>query len=403
MPRARIGAVVDRDVDVLVVGAGPTGSTAARFAARAGARTLLLEKRPEIGTPVRCGEGIGRTWLEEVGVSPTAEFVAHEISGLRVFAPDGSHLTVPELGGGKGGYVVERDLLDRALAKEAARAGAEILVRATATGLLNEDGAVTGVRCEHWSETFDIRASVVIGADGFESQVGRWAGLTTHLRTRDLVPCLQYTLAGSEGEPEFSDFYLGSMAPGGYVWVFWKGQDVVNVGLGASLAKLKDRAEVKAYLDRFVADHPNLAKGEVIEEVAGGVSTSLPVERSVADGLLLAGDAARLIDPLTGAGIQNGLISGRLAGETAAQGARDGDASSKALMAYERAWRARLEEELARHYLIKEGLQRLSDDTISHSIRALANENLTGITAAKAVEILRSKCPEVLAAFPGLA
>ncbi len=393
---------MERQFDVLVVGAGPTGSTAARFAAEAGARTLLLEKRPEIGTPVRCGEGIGRTWLEEVGLRPDAEYLAHEISGLRVFAPDGGHLTVPDLGGGKGGFVVERDLFDRALAKEAAKSGTEILIRATVVGLLKDDGRVVGARCEHWGETFDVHASVVVGADGFESQVGRWAGLTTHLRTRDLVPCLQYTLAGARGESEYSDFYLGSMAPGGYAWIFWKGPDVVNVGLGASLAKLKDRAEVKAYLDRFVAAQPSLARAEVIEEVAGGVSTSLPVERSVADGLILAGDAARLIDPLTGAGIQNGLISGKLAGETAARAAKEGDASAKALMDYERGWRGRLDEELARHYLIKEGLQKLPDTTINAAIHALAGEDLRGITAARVLDLLRTKCPELLAAFPGL-
>ena len=394
---------MDREVDVLVIGAGPTGSTAARYAARAGARTLLLEKRPEIGTPVRCGEGIGRTWLASVDLAPEASFVAREVAGLRVFAPDGSHLMVPELGGGKGGFVVERDLLDRFLAREAARAGAEILIRATATGLRFEEGRVVGARCQHWGETFEVRASVVIGADGFESQVGRWAGLTTHLRTRDLVPCLQYTLAGVEGESEYSDVHLGSQAPGGYAWVFWKAPDVANVGLGASLAHLTSRAEVKGYLDRFVRRHANLAKGQVIEEVAGGVSTSLPIERSVTDGLVLAGDAARLIDPLTGAGIQNGLVSGRLAGETAAKAVAAGDASAKSLLAYECAWRARLEEELARHYLIKEGLQTLDDATISRAIRALASEDLRGIRATRVLELLREKCPEVLAAFPGLA
>ncbi len=390
------------DVDVLVIGGGPTGSTAARFAAAGGARTLMIEKRQEIGTPVRCGEGIGQGWLEAVGLSPDKAFVAHAIDALRVVAPDGTTLMVPGAGGGKGGYVVERDLFDRYLAKEASRAGAEIAIKTSALGLLSERGRIAGAVCEHMGETFEIRAQVVIGADGFESQVGRWAGLQPPLRTRDVASCLQYTLVGAEGDPRFSDVHLGSAAPGGYAWVFWKGADVANVGLGIPLSRLKDRAEVKAYLDAFVRHQPGLARGEVIEEVAGGITSCLPAERSVTAGLLLAGDAARLVDPLTGAGIENGLLSGRLAGETAARAVREGDASETALMAYDRAWRSRLEEPLARHYLVKEALQKVEDATIDTILGAIVEANPQPLTVGTILDVMRQRCPETLAAFEKL-
>src|SRR5436190_23283890 len=188
-------AEMDRDVDVLVVGAGPTGSTAAKYAALGGADVLLIEKRSEIGTPVRCGEGVAKRWLEEIGLSPSKEFVCHEVDGARVIAPDGSALVVDETrAGNECGYVLERALFDRYLAKEAAKAGREIRIKTSAVGLLREDGHVVGARCEHMADTLDVRAPIVIGADGFESQVGRWAGLETHLRTRDIDACLQYTL-----------------------------------------------------------------------------------------------------------------------------------------------------------------------------------------------------------------
>ncbi len=393
---------MDLDVDVLVVGAGPTGSTAARYAALGGARTLLLEKRQEIGTPVRCGEGIGRNWLEAVDLAPDRAFVAHEIEASRIFAPDGTSITVSGYAGAKGGYVVERDLFDRALAKEAAKAGAEIRIKTSAVGLIADEGGVRGAVCEHMGERTDVHASVVIAADGFESQVARWAGLTTPLRARDVASCLQVTLAGLRGEPRFSDLFLGSEAPGGYAWVFWKAEDTANVGLGVPLSRLQDRAEVKRYLDAFIARRPELARGEVIEEVAGGVSTSLPVERSVAPGLLLAGDAARLIDPLTGAGIQNGLLSGRLAGETAVRAVRAKDASAGFLAAYDRAWRSRLEEDLARHYLVKEGLQKLDDGTINAAFRAIVEADPHPLNAKTALEAIRARAPDALRAFDGL-
>ena len=389
-------------MDVLVIGAGPTGSTAARFAAAGGARTLLIEKRQEIGTPVRCGEGIGAGRLEAVGLEPRPAFVAHAIDAVRVFSPDGGCLTVPSVGGGQGGDGVERDLFDRALAKEASRAGAEIALKTSALGLLTEGGRAVGATCEHMGEACDVRAKVVVAADGFESQVGRWAGLQPPLRTRDVASCLQYTIAGAEGDARYSDVHLGSAAPGGYAWVFWKGHDVVNVGLGIPLSRLRDRAEVKVYLDAFVARHPGLAKGEVIEEVAGGVTSGLPVDRSVADGLLLAGDAARLIDPLTGAGIQNGLLSGRLAGETAARAVQEGDASAAALMAYDRAWRSRMEEELARHYLVKEALQKIDDATVNTILHAVVDADPRPLTVRTILDALRARCPETLAAFEKL-
>lgn len=393
---------MDREADVLVVGAGPTGSTAAKYAARGGAGTLLIEKRSEVGTPVRCGEGVAKRWLEEIGLSPSSEFICHEVDGARIIAPDGTTLLVDETAAGnETGFVLERDQFDRHLAKEAAVAGAEILIRTSAVGLLREDGRVVGARCEHMGETFDVHADVVIGADGFESQVGRWAGLETHLRARDIDACLQYTLVGVAGDPRYNDIYLGSVAPGGYAWTFWKAPDVANVGIGVNLSKVRDRAEAKRYLDELIARTPALAKGEPIEEVAGAVSVSLPLERTTAPGVLLAGDAARLIDPLTGGGILNGCISGKYAGEAAAEAARTGDMDGP-LRTYENQWRGRLEEELSRHYVIKERLIRLDDETINKAIGSVAKANVPRVTASTVLDAIRTHHPEILGVFEGL-
>jgi digeranylgeranylglycerophospholipid reductase len=394
---------MDREVDVLVVGAGPTGSTAAKYAAQGGADVLLIEKRSEIGTPVRCGEGVAKRWLEEIGLEPSREFICHEVDGARVIAPDGTTLVVDETrAGNECGYVLERDQFDRRLAKDAAKAGAEIQIKTSAVALLHDDGAVIGARIEHMAETFDVRAKIVIGADGFESQVGRWAGLETHLRTRDIDACLQYTMVGVSGNPRLNDVYLGSCAPGGYAWVFWKGADLANVGIGVNLSKIHDRAEAKRYLDALINRTPSLAKAEVIEEVAGAVSVSMPLEKTVAPGVILAGDAARLIDPLTGGGILNGCLSGKLAGEAAATAVAAGDASLEGLLPYERRWRGRLEEELARHYLIKERLLRLDDETVNRAIRAIVDAKVDRVTGVAVLAAIRAREPGLLAVFEGL-
>ena len=388
------------EVDVLVVGAGPAGSTAARHAAMGGARTLLIEKRSEIGTPVRCGEGVAKRWLDEVGLEPSKAFIAHEVDGAKVVAPDGTVLVVDEArAGNECGYILERDLFDRHLAKLAAKAGAEIRIRTTAVALLQEDGRVVGARLEGMGRTFDVRAKVVIGADGIESQVGRWAGLERPLKTRDIDACLQYTLVGVTGDPKLNEFYLGSWAPGGYAWVFWKDTDTANVGLGVNLSKLRDKAETKTYLDRFIAAHPHLATGETLEEVAGMVTVSLPLERTGMPGLLLVGDAARMIDPVTGGGILNGCLSGKYAGELAANGARDGETGSEMVSTYERTWRARLEESLYRNYLIKEKLLTMEDELINRIIRAIADVGLERVSTHEILAALRKKHTELVAEF----
>jgi len=114
------------------------------------------------------------------------------------------------------------------------------------------------------------------------------------------------------------------------------------------------------------------------------------------------GDAARLVDPLSGAGIRNALLSGMYAGQAAAQAVEAGDISEAALDAYERRWRARLEEELARHYLIKEALQVLDDTSVSTIVRAMAEARPARLDVKTALSIMAEKCPEVLGSFRAL-
>lgn len=352
---------------------------------------------------MRCGEGVAKSWLKEIDVQPSKAFIANSLDRARVIAPDGSSFTVDErLAGNEVGYVLERDLFDRHLAKLAAQAGADIRVHCAATELLREGDRVVGAKCIHMGEELEVRAPLVIGADGFESQVGRWAGLSTHLKARDIEACLQYTLVGIEGDPTTAEFYLGSCAPGGYAWVFWKGPGIANVGLGANLSRLKDKAEVKGLLDRFIAANPRFARGRILEEVAGAVSVSPPLEKTVADGLLLVGDAARLIDPVTGGGILNACLSGKYAGEVAASAVAAKDFTVKFLEEYERRWRGRLDEGLHRNYLLKERLLKLDDATISLLIRALSEFDLGRVTVVDVLQGLQKNHPELLAHFSGL-
>ncbi len=392
--------VDDLRTDVLVIGAGPAGSMTAKWAAKHGAEVLLIEKRQEIGSPVRCGEGMSKDWFPEVGITPSPHWINVEVEGARIFSPSEKVFEINEkYAGNEVGFVVERDGFDKQLAIDAANAGAEVLLKTAALSVLKENGKVVGVKAKRFGEPFEIRAKVTIGADGFESQVGRWAGIPTNIAMRDMDTCLQYRMTRVDCDVRYCDFYLGKVAPGGYVWIFPKAEGIANVGIGVQLSKVKGMADPRTYLDAWIANHPGYAKGKKIDMVGGGVSISPPLKQTVGDGIMLVGDAARMIDPLTGGGIANGCIAGKICGEVAAKAAEQNDASKEVLMAYDKGWRARLEEKLYRNWLAKEKLCTLSDETFDKVIDALQGVKLEKLSVHNILRAVRDKYPEITKEF----
>ena len=305
--------------DVVVVGAGPAGSMTARYAAMHGCDTILIEKRQEIGSPVRCGEGLARHFVEDTKLPYDRKWVAQEVKGAKIFSPNGTELTIEEShAGNEVGIVLERDAFDKAVAKEAAKAGAKIMLKTTATAVLKDDGRIRGVRVKQLEEEFNIEAKCVVAADGYESQVGRWAGFRTLLKAGDVTGTLQYRMTNiGKGHdfPNYCEFWLGTIAPAGYIWVFPKDEVTANVGIGISLDRLHNRQDIKGYLDRWIARDPRMEHAQPLDMVTGGVSTCAPIKKTVGNGIALVGDAARMIDPITGGGIGNGMTAGMFLGK----------------------------------------------------------------------------------------
>ena len=390
----------DLTCDILVVGAGPGGSMAAKWAASKGKDVLVIEKRQEIGSPVRCGEGISKYWLEGVGIRIDKKWIANEVNGIRVFSPKLNHVEVDTtMVNREGGLIIERDQFDKALAIDAAKAGARYMVKTAAVDLIKEENKIAGVKAKHMGENFRIYAKMIIGADGFESQIGRWGGLNTVLRTNDEVSCLQYRMAGIECNPDYTDFYIGSFAPGGYVWVFPKGEGVANVGIGIELKFLKNKGDTKRMLDEFISRMPGLSKGKKIDMVAGAVSVSKPLDSVVRDNMMLVGDAGRMIDPLTGGGIHAACLSGKIAGKIAAESIEGKDYSKEFLQKYERGWRKELEEKMYRNWKAKEKISDINDDTIDDIIQYLSKQNLTSFNIEEIAMHIKKKYPDLVKGF----
>jgi digeranylgeranylglycerophospholipid reductase len=391
------------DYDVVVVGAGPAGSMTAKWAAKGGAKVLMVEKRQEIGSPVRCGEGISKAWLSGVGIKLDRKSVAREVKGARIVAPNGKAFYLSEkMAGNEVGIVIDRVFFDKQLAKDAVKAGSDLMLKASAVKLLRSGEKVVGVRVKSFGQTRDIKAGCVVGADGYESQVGRWAGIDTSLAPRDITSCFQYRLTNIKHEADYCEFVLGSKAPGGYIWVFPKDEETANVGIGMQLTKLKNPADVKKHLDKFIEGDPRLRKGRPLELVSGAVSICAPIDKTIGNGVLLVGDAARQIDPITGGGISNSCKAGKVAGEVLAKAARERNFSEQSLRRYEKGWRDLIEDNLYRNWMAKEKLVTLSDDTFNKIINALNEVGVEKMSTLAILKAIETKHPDLVREFQDL-
>ncbi len=381
--------------DVLVVGAGPAGSMAAKTLAEAGLSVIMLEKRQEIGDPVRCAEAVSKRGLKDL-VEVDPRWIAADLKGSRVFSPDGASIVLSEeQSGGKTGYVLERKIFDRDLAMEAARAGAEIMVKTRAQGLLKRDGKICGVSAIRSGDTFQIEAPLVIGADGIESKVGRWAGIDTTLKPKDISTCAQFLVEDESIDSNYCEFYFGNkIAPGAYAWIFPKGEKVANVGLGVLGSRSSGIGEPLRLLQEFMKSH--LPRGKVVEMDVGGVPVAPQLEAMTTDGVMLVGDAAHQSDPLTGGGIITGMTAGVIAGEVAADAISRGDVKRASLRDYEDRWKEPNGNKLQRHYDLKEFFIRLTDEDLNNLLHSLMNEDTVKMDLRDMLKSLLKLNPKLL-------
>jgi digeranylgeranylglycerophospholipid reductase len=155
----------------------------------------------------------------------------------------------------------------------------------------------------------------------------------------------------------------------------------------------------KKYLDKFIAERPELNCGKPIKEIAGAISCSLPLDQTVDDNILLVGDAARHIDPITGGGIVNGILAGKVAGEVLGEAMEKEDYSKELLMKYDKGWRDMFEEKMIRNWFAKEKLVTLDDEVFDNVLEALQDVDIEHVTTLNILRAVQNKYPELVAEF----
>jgi len=285
--------------DVLILGLGPAGASAAAEAARRGCKVIALDRKLEPGLPVQCAEFVPAMIDADV-----AGYVRQRIDAMETFVEDDAADQQPNFPG----HVLDRAAFDASLVERAARAGSDCrfgrrVVRIAKDGVAYfGDGSV-------------IAARVIVGADGPRSRAGKAIGSvnTEMVETRQITVPLRCAHAAT-------DIFLSADIPGGYGWLFPKGA-TANLGAGVSS---EHRARLKPIVARLHADLRERVGSEVLATTGGAIPVGgmlRPWGRLGKALVLLAGDAAGLANPVTGAGIAAAAHSGRLAGEAAARGA----------------------------------------------------------------------------------
>jgi digeranylgeranylglycerophospholipid reductase len=366
--------MIKKEYDIIVVGAGPAGSVAAQFAARQGVSVLVLEKDRDVGYPVRCAEAINRRTLLEF-IEPDDRWINATITKFAFIAPNGVEAVVDFKS--IQGYVLERRIFDYELAKQASADGAEVITRAYVNDLLfDENGTVSGVKVEYRGEQIEIKSKIVIGADGVESRVGRWAGLDTTVDFRDMEACFQVTAANVPVAQDTLYFYFGKkVSPGGYFWVFPKGENIANVGLGVSGMECKKRSSLSYLNENINRLYPNAS---ILTQIAGGVPCAVTLEKFIKDGIMLVGDAARQVNPLSGGGIASGMVGGSIAGRIAGEAVKNNNMQH--IYKYKEEWyeaRGKMHERFDK---FKDVIYEFSDEDfnkIMEKLRALPEEKRT--------------------------
>jgi digeranylgeranylglycerophospholipid reductase len=350
------------EYDVIIVGAGPAGSSAAKTTAKRGFKTILIEEHPQIGVPTHCSGALAPVsrpdFQREVVESMDRRVILTKYKSMRVFAPSGK--IVQELPW-TWCYLVERSHLDRELASQAINAGADLLLHTRVSGLLKQNGRVIGVTTKS-SAVPEVRGRIVIAADGIyavERGIPQWEGLIKTGRTFARGIGLELTRV-RDINPEVCEFHAGAFIQKGFT-TLWPRDEASCLTHFTSMAEFMHVKEGNYPISKKLRDAVPVRVTPYSH--TSDLGTGLP--KLVADGLILSGSAANW------RGIMPAIASGRDAGEMAAEAIERNDVTVNKLSKYEEVCKRLVEKGFLQAHLFY-GRQ---DDDIEYLLTKLVEKN----------------------------
>ena len=340
--------IVKHDFDVIVVGAGPAGSTAARILADNGHHVLLLDRRKKVGIPVQCG-GLLPSPAELQDMFPRSprmwrmarvpkDVILNQTSHINLRSPRNRvHAFSFKMN------ILDREKYDKHLVNLAEWAGTELRLNSWVRSRRSDNQLSVSTPDGHLT----LSAKAVIGADGPASVISRSLGNNYESLDRNLSLSLQHQLTEVSVDTSCVEMLFGgNVAPGGYGWLIPMGGSEVRVGLGLRRFLAPKGASLKRYLHNILSGYPSLAQGlassKIVSQVGALIPMGGPVKKAASKNCILVGDAAGLVMATNGGGIPTALASGEIAGRIVDSHFRNGTP----LTDYERHWRYEMGTEL---------------------------------------------------------
>lgn len=374
------------DYDVIVVGGRVSGSISSLYASRNGAKVLMIEKNQEIGTPVQCAGGVSDSFFKTMDIKPSSEYTLSRVEGATLYSPDGNKISSKNKI--MKGRILERKNFDKNLAIHSANEGTDIMLKTSVKGLLTENGHVKGVIAKHMGKTMEISSKIVIAADGIESNIAKYYGINSQFKPQEVCSCAQFEMVGLDVDPTMMEFHFGQgIAPQGYAWVFPKGDNRANIGLG--IRSSEDNAY--NYLKKFTKN----IDGRTVEFNVGAVPVCGPIQKTYGNGLMVVGDAAGQVDPVTGGGIHVSAKCAKIAGTVAAEAVHQDDSSEKFLKKYENEWKNQIGKNLQRSLRFRKIFDKLTDEDVNNLVKSSKNNNFNSISKLEMIKIVKGY-PELL-------
>jgi len=358
--------------DVIIVGGGPAGASAAKFASKNNASVLLIEKQPTIQANKPCGEASSKKLFETAEVPIKDELIVNS-AYAQVYSPSLKRIDIKEVG-----FLINKSRFIQELVIHAVDYGAKIKVREEVKDV-KFDNEKRIVKVKTTQDEYECK--VLIGADGFSSTVARSLGI---LERPEPIPTVQYIMVSKKfRDVDAVRFYISNKwAPKGYAWIFPKNEKMAEVGVGVR------GAPAKVFLDRFILDFKEeLGNAQIIDYRGAPVPIGGMIENDVLDGVILIGDAAGTVIPLTGAGIHSSVAAGKIAGVVAAKAALENNNSKERLLEYRKLynehWGARIKKSLKAMRV----LENLNDEELDELAEVLSDQDILDL--ANGIDIKR--------------
>ncbi|MHA1811902.1 MAG: geranylgeranyl reductase family protein [Candidatus Thorarchaeota archaeon] len=362
-----------RRVDVVIVGAGSAGCVTARRCAEMGLRTLILEKKPRelIGKKV-CGDEISKSHFDATGIDyPTGDEVSSVVSGADVYPPCMTNELRVRGWKDFDGWTVDRLAFGQRLLQEALQAGAELMDTCRVREAVVKGDQVVGVTFKSLKDGNEgtILSKVVVDASGFAATIRNKLDddlIEKRVDKSDVALCYReiVKLRIPLAEPEVARVFLGGRtAPGGYAWVFPKGPQSVNAGVG--IGGGEGRGSPRSLFEKFKEEYPLLYGCEVLDAGGGAVPVRRPLKSLVGNGVAFVGDAALQVNPIHGGGLGPGMRAGIILGEVVKGAIARRDVTAVGLWEYNVRYLRGFGRRLASLEVFRRLLQQLSDEDMN--------------------------------------